>query len=94
MQKKSSIPPPGVRGVHGAGCSAGCLRLWKRKSAPLLLLLLLLLLLFGPRTHCETRELHFPPTLDALNSREGEQRRVSVAKSQRRGAPPPPHPQL
>lgn len=54
------------------------------KSAPPLLLLLLL---FGPRTHNKTRELHFPPPLDALNSREGEQRCVSAAQSWSRALP-------
>lgn len=63
------------------GCFPGCLRLWRRKSAPLLLL-------FGPRTHNKTRRLHFPPPLDALNSREGEQRCVSAAQSPSRALPP------
>ncbi|KAI9528702.1 hypothetical protein NQZ68_017300 [Dissostichus eleginoides] len=47
--------------------------------------LLLLLLLFGPLN--KTREQHFPQPLDALNSREAEQRCVSVAKSQSRALP-------
>ncbi|CAK6972084.1 hypothetical protein NQZ68_017300 [Scomber scombrus] len=40
----------------------------------------------GPRTHNKTHKLHFPPLLDALNSREGAQRCVST-QSQSRAIP-------